>query len=53
MKEFLKSMPKLNHDAKIGFVLNDFTNLKDDELSLLNNVKYNKYNSKLSPIIHL
>ena len=26
-KEFLKSMPKLNHDAKIGFVLNDFTNL--------------------------
>ena len=34
-KEFLKSMPKLNQDAKIGFVLNDLTNLREDELSLL------------------
>ena len=42
-KEFLKSMPKLNHDAKIGFVLNDFTNLKDDELSLLIKLKYDKH----------
>ena len=42
-KEFLKSMPKLNHDAKIGFVLNDFTNLRDDELSLLIKLKYDKY----------
>ena len=36
-------MPKLNHDAKIGFVLNDFTNLRDDELSLLIKLKYVKY----------
>ena len=36
-------MPKLNHDAKIGFVLNDFTNLRDDELSLLIKLKYDKY----------
>ena len=42
-KELLKSMPKLNHDAKIGFVLNDFTNLRDDELSLLIKLKYDKY----------
>ena len=42
-KEFLKSMPKLNHDVKIGFVLNDFTNLRDDELSLLIKLKYDKY----------
>ena len=42
-KEFLKSMPKLNHDAKIGFVLNDFTNLRDDELCLLIKLKYDKY----------
>ena len=38
-----KSMPKLNHDAKIGFVLNDFTNLRDDEQSLLIKLKYDKY----------
>ena len=36
-------MPKYNHDAKIGFVLNDFTNLRDDELSLLIKLKYDKY----------
>ena len=42
-KEFLKSIPKLNHDAKIGFVLNDFTNTRDDELSLLIKLKYDKY----------
>ena len=36
-------MPKLNQDAKIGFVLNDFTNLRDDELSLLIKLKYDKY----------
>ena len=42
-KEFLKSMLKLNHDAKIGFVLNDFINLMDDELSLLIKLKYDKY----------
>ena len=42
-KEFLKSMPKLNHDAKISFVLNDLTNLRDDELCLLIKLKYYKY----------
>ena len=42
-KEFLKSMPKLSHNAKIGCVLNDFTNLRDDELSLLIKLKYDKY----------
>ena len=36
-------MKILNHDAKIGFVLNDFTNLRDDELSLLIKLKYDKY----------
>ena len=36
-------MPKLNHDAKIGFVFNDFANLRDDELSLLIKLKYDKY----------
>ena len=43
MKKYVKSMPKLNHDAKIGFVLNDFTKLRDDELSLLIKLKYDKY----------
>ena len=36
-------MPKLNHDAKIGFVLNVFTNLRNDKLSLLIKLKYDKY----------
>ena len=36
-------MPKLYYDAKIEFVLNDFTNLRNDELSLLNKLKYDKY----------
>ena len=42
-KEFLKSMPILNHDAKIGFVLNDFTNIRYNKLSLLIKLKYDKY----------
>ena len=44
-KEFTKSMQKFNHCAKIGFVLilNDFTNLRDEELSLLIKLKYEKY----------
>ena len=36
-------MPKLSHDVKIGFVLNDFTNLRDAELRLLIKLKYDKY----------
>ena len=37
------SKKTLNHDAKIGFVLNDFTNLMHDELRLLIKLKYDKY----------
>ena len=36
----VSTMPKLNPDAKIGFVLNDFTNLRDAELRLLIKLKY-------------